>query len=109
MLLKISEENNENRFVYVGANKIYSFITTDQIREYISNIGDNITPYSIAIGEKYKYFLSPHCKCMKREKIIVGELLETNEISIDPFNYHLEIQGPNNFENLLEFTCIHSS
>ena len=68
ILLKISEENNKNRFVYVGANIICSFITTDHILQHISNIGDNIIPYSIAIGEENMYFLSPHCeKIIKRK------------------------------------------
>ena len=33
ILLKISEENIKNRYVYVGANKLYSFITNDHIPE----------------------------------------------------------------------------
>ena len=58
ILLKISEENKKKRYVYVGANKMYSFITNDDILKYISNIGDNIIPYSIAIGEEiYTFYL----------------------------------------------------
>ena len=69
ILLKISEENNKNKYLYVGANKLYSFINNDHLLEYISNMGDNMTLYSIAIGEENKYFLSPHCKCMKEQKL----------------------------------------
>ena len=108
ILLK-EEENNKNRYVYVGANKIYSFITNDHILEYISNMGDNTIPYAVAIGEENIYFLSPHCKCIKRAKIKDDELLKTDGNSIDPFDYHLEKHSPDRFENLLEFTCIHSS
>ena len=43
-LLKISEENIKNKYLYVGANKIYSFITNDHILEYKSNMGDNMIP-----------------------------------------------------------------
>ena len=53
-------------------------------------------------------FLSPHCNCIKRAKIKDDELLKTNGSSNDPFDYHLEKHGPDRFENLLEFTCIHS-
>ena len=109
VLLEISEENKKYRYVFVGANKIYSFITNDHIVEVISNLGDNMIPFSIAIGEENIYFLSSHCKCIKRAKIKDNELLKTNGKSIDPFNYYLEKHGPNRFENLLEFTCIHSS
>ena len=109
ILLKISEENNKNRYVYIGANKIYSFITNDNFLENISKMGDNMVPYSIAIGEEIIYVLSPHCKCIKRKNIRDVELLKTNGDSIDPFDYHLQKHGPDRFENLLEFTCIHSS
>ena len=109
ILLKIIEEKTKNRSVYVGANKIYSFVTNDHILEYISNKGDKMIPYSIAIGEESVYFLSPDRKCTKRAKIKDDELLKANGNSIDPFDYHVEKHGPDRFENLLEFTCIHSS
>ena len=57
MLLETREEN-KNRYVYVGAGIINSFITTSHFLQYISNIGDNINPYSIAIGEENIYFFS---------------------------------------------------
>ena len=72
-------------------------------------MGDNMIPYSIAIGEDNIYFLSPHCKCIKRAKIKDDELLKTFGKPTYPFNYHLEKHGPDRFENFLEFTCIHSS
>ena len=50
-LIKISEENNRHRHVYIGADMICSFLTNDFIYEYISNMGKNLTPYSIAIGD----------------------------------------------------------
>ena len=66
-------------------------------------------PYSIAMGEEKIYFLSPHCKCIKRAKIKHDDLLKTTGNSIGPFDYHLEKHGPDRFEKLLEFICIHSS
>ena len=72
-------------------------------------MGDNMIPYSIAIGEENIYFLSPHCKSIKRKNIKDDELLKTNGNSIDRFDYHLERHGHDRFEKLLEFTCIHSS
>ena len=72
-------------------------------------MGDNMIPFSIAIGEENIYFLSLHCKCIKRAEIKDDELSKTNGNSIDQFDYHLQKHGPDRFEKMLEFTCIHSS
>ena len=50
-------------------------------------MGNNLTPYSIAVGDENIYFLTPQFKFIKREKIIDNELLKTNKSSIDPFEY----------------------
>ena len=50
ILLKVSEENNKHRFVYIGGDMVCSFVANDRIYKYISNMGNNLTPYSIAIG-----------------------------------------------------------
>ena len=51
-LPKISEENGKHRWVHIGGDKVSSFLTHDDIFNYVSNMGLNITPYSIALGEK---------------------------------------------------------
>ena len=61
-------------------------------------MGDNDIPYSIAKGEEFIYFLSPHCKVIKKVKNKDDEFLKTNGNSIDPFDYHLEKHGPVRFE-----------
>ena len=48
ILLEIGEENNKHRFVYIGGDKVCSFLTNDEIYKYISNMGNNLTPYRIA-------------------------------------------------------------
>ena len=68
-LLKLSEENNKKRSVYIGGDKIYSFITMDHVLKYIYNMGNNMIPYSITVDEENVYFLSPHCKFLKRLNI----------------------------------------
>ena len=50
ILLKKSEENDKHRYVYIGGNMICSFLTDDKIYKYVSNMGNNLTPYSIAVG-----------------------------------------------------------
>ena len=59
ILLKRSAENDKHRYVYFGRDMICSFLTNDKIYKYISNMGNNLTPYSIAIGEENIYFVSP--------------------------------------------------
>ena len=50
ILLKIGQENNKHGYVYIGGDMVCSFLTNDGIYKYISNMGNNIVPYSIAIG-----------------------------------------------------------
>ena len=86
ILLKMREENDKHNYLYVGGDIKYSFITNDQILNYISNMGNNLIPYSIAVGEENVYFLSPHCKHTKRVKIRDIDLLKTKRNSVDPFD-----------------------
>ena len=52
ILLKISEENNKHRYVYIGGNMVCTFLTNDKIDKYISNKGNNLTSYSNALGDE---------------------------------------------------------
>ena len=52
ILLKIAQENEKSKYVYIGGDMILSFLTDDKIYKYISNMGNNLTPYSIAIGNQ---------------------------------------------------------
>ena len=56
ILLKISDEKDRHRWVYVGGDKVCSFLTDDDIYKYISNMGNSLNPYSITIGDKNIYF-----------------------------------------------------
>ena len=42
-------------------------------------MGNNLIPYSIAIGDEYIYFLTPHFKFITKEMINNAEILNTNE------------------------------
>ena len=57
ILLKIAIENGKNKYVYIGGDMVCSFLTSDNIYEYVSNMGNNLSPYSVATGEE-KYYLS---------------------------------------------------
>ena len=56
ILPKISEENNKHRYLSIGGDMVCSFLTNDKIYKYTSNMGNNLTPYSIAIGEENTIF-----------------------------------------------------
>ena len=51
-LLEIIEEYGKHRYVYIGGDMICSNLTNDIIYKYISNMGNNLTPYSFAIGDE---------------------------------------------------------
>ena len=47
---------------------ICSFMTSDNIYEYVSNMGNNLTPYSIATGEENYNLLTPNFSFIKKDK-----------------------------------------
>ena len=100
ILLKISKEKNEHRYLYIDGDMICSFLTNDNFYECISNMGNNLTPYSIPIGEENIHFLTPHLEFNKREKIDDNDLLKPKENSNDPFDYHVSICEKYSFEKV---------
>ena len=90
ILLKIGEENNKHRYVYIGGDMICSFLTNDRIYKYISNMGNNLTPYIIAIGWENNYYLTPYFKFTKKENI--------DENDIDKLIDYHKFQTAKNYE-----------
>ena len=76
ILSKVSEENNKHRFVYIGGDMVCAFLTNDRIYKYISNMGNNLSPASIAKGWEYVYYLTPHFKYIKKANIDVDDIDE---------------------------------
>ena len=66
ILLKIGIENGKNKYVYIGGDMVCSFMTSDNIYEYVSNMGNNLTPYSFATGEENYYLLAPKFSLIKK-------------------------------------------
>ena len=54
---------------------VCSFLTNDRIYKYISNMGNDLIPYSIAIGWENYYLLAPNFKFSKNDKIDYNTLL----------------------------------
>ena len=84
ILLKIGEENNKHRYVYIGRDMVCSFLTNDKIYKYLSNLGNNLTPYSIAIGSENKYYLTPYFRYIKKKNNDVDDIDKLFDI-----DYHI--------------------
>ena len=108
ILLKISEECGRHRYTLFGGNVICFFLKNDDIYNYTSNMGNKMTLYSIAIDEGNIYLLTPHFKCIKRDRIDDSNLLSTNENFVDPFDYQISNCGKDSFEKLCR-SKIHSN
>ena len=75
-LLKISEENGKHKYVHFGGDMVCSFMTSDNIYEYISNMGKSLCPYEVATGEENYYLLAPIFNFNKKDKIDCNTILD---------------------------------
>ena len=55
---------------------IASFFVNDSFYEFVSNMGNNLCPYSIATGKDIYYSLAPNFQFSKKDKIGYDSLLE---------------------------------
>ena len=72
-------------------------------------MGDNMIPYTLAVGDRYTNFTSTNYKFIGNDKIQEGTLLNPSNGSMDPYDYHLSKNGLDCFRKLLECKRIHSS
>ena len=75
ILLKVGIENGKNKYVYFGGDMVCSFMTSDNIYEYVSNMGRNLSPYSFAVGKEKYYLLTPNFSFIKKDKIDYNTIL----------------------------------
>ena len=75
ILLKIGKEDNKHRYVYIGGDMVSSFMANDNIYEYVSNMGNNLSPYSFAVDKENYYLLAPNFKYIKKDKIHYDTIL----------------------------------
>ena len=75
ILLKVGVQNGQNKYVYIGGDMVCSFMTSDNIYEYVSNMGNNLTPYSLATGKENYYLLTPNFSFIKKDKIDYNTIL----------------------------------
>ena len=89
-----------NKYVYMSGLEIFKFKTGDKNIAYISLMGNNMIPYTFAVGEKHTYFLTSHYKFIENDKIEEGILLNAINTSLDPYDYHVEKCGLDSFKKL---------
>ena len=75
ILLKVDIENGKHKYVYIGGDMVCSFLTSDNIYEYVSNMGNNLSPYSFAIGKENYYLLAPNFSFIKKDMIDYDTIL----------------------------------
>ena len=100
-------ECEDNEYVFISGLEIFKFKTGDKIIDYISLIGNNMIPYTFAVGEKHTYFLSCHYNFIENDKIEERTLLNATNNSLDPYHYHVQRGGKDAFRKL-EHTQIHT-
>ena len=101
-------ECEDSKYVYISGLEICEFRTDDKVLDYIALMGNNMTPYTFAVGEKFTYFVSTHYKFIENGKIQEGMLLNSSNDSLDPYNYHLSKNGLDCFKKLIDCDRIHT-
>ena len=76
ILLEIGKEKNKHKYVYIGGDILCSFLTNDKIYEYVSNMGKNLSPYSVATSLENYYLLAPNFSFIKKDKIDYDTILD---------------------------------
>ena len=65
-------EYENSKYVCISALEFFEFRTSDKIIDYISLMGNNMTPYVFAVGSRYTYFISTRYKFNEKDKIEEG-------------------------------------
>ena len=92
ILLYNGKENNRYNYVHIGADNVYSFQTEYEIYDFVSRMGNNSTPYSIALSQEHTYYLSPYHRYTNIE--------DDNDIREDDINNLFEYDKISEYEKL---------
>ena len=99
ILLRIGEENNKHRYVYIGGNMVCSFLTNDKFYKYVSNMGNKLSPYSIAIGCENIYYLTPYFRYIKKKTIDIDDNGKLFEIDYDTISKYQKLRAYKIYSN----------
>ena len=90
ILLKVGIENGKHKYVYIGGDIVCSFMTSDKIYEFVSNMGNNLCPYIVATGDENYYLLAPNFACIKKDKIDYDTILDVINVPDSDLKESLE-------------------
>ena len=62
-------ECEDSKYFYFSGLEIFESGTDDKILDYISLMGNNMIPYTFAVGEKYTFFRSTHYFFLNKIKL----------------------------------------
>ena len=102
-------ECDDSKYIFISGYEIFEFGTSGKFIDYISLMGNIMTPYAFAEASEYSYSISTHYNLIENDRVEEGTLLNSSNDSLDPYDYHLEKSGPDAFKKLLECNRIHSS
>ena len=91
----------DTKYVYISGLEVFDFRTDQKILDYISFLGKNKIPHTFPVGEKYTE-KSTHYNFIENDKIEEGILLNSSNDSLDPYDYHLSMNGLDCCKKLLE-------
>lgn len=86
ILLKLED----NRYVYIG-HKIKEFIHKAPIVEYVSPVGNSLSPYPYAIDKDNNYYLMV-------DDVIIKNYIPSSKYEENPYNFIYESRISNNME-----------
>ena len=66
---------DDNDYIFISGHEIIKMSTEDKIIDFMSLMRNIMIPTAVAVGEKYKNFISDHYKFNENEKTEDGTLL----------------------------------
>ena len=80
-------EHTSSKHVYFSGFEIIKYYIKDWIVDFLSLMGNNMSPTTETYGKKYTCFLSDRCKNFDNDKIEEETLLKNTVDSPNPFDY----------------------
>ena len=89
-------EQTKFKDVSISGFEIIQFATEGKISDCISNMGNDVIPYPITVGQNNTYFVPDLYEFIENRKIGEGVLSNSTKDSVNPYYYH-DIKGGEKF------------
>ena len=87
MVIFFYRGGDNNEYVYLSGFEIIKFAKEDESIDFISIMDGDMRAYTIAVGERYKHFISQHYIIFENIKIEEETQSNSTNDSLDPFDY----------------------